>query len=32
MRTHDLCHVASIIDIQWSRPVKGVGGGGGQAS
>ena len=29
MRTHDLCHVASIIDIQWSRPVKGVGGGAG---
>ena len=28
MRTHDLCHVANIIDIQWSRPVRGGGGAG----
>ena len=28
MRTNDLCHVANIIDIQWSRPVGGGGGGG----
>ena len=26
MRTNYLCHLANIIDIQWSRPV---GGGGG---
>ena len=27
MSTNYLCHLANIIDIQWSRPV---GGGGGQ--
>ena len=27
MRTNYLRHLANIIDIQWSRPV--VGGGGG---
>ena len=31
MRTNYLCYLANIIDIQWSRPVGGVGveGGGG---
>ena len=27
MRTHYVRHLASIIDIQWSRPVWGGGGG-----
>ena len=27
MRTNYLRHIANIIDIQWSRPVR-VGGGG----
>ena len=26
-RTNYLCHLANIIDIQWSRPVVCVGGG-----
>ena len=28
MGTNYLRHVANIIDIQWSRPVWGGGGGG----
>ena len=28
MRTNYLCHLANIIDIQWSRPVGGGGGRG----
>ena len=31
MRTNYLCHLANIVDILWSRPVWG-GGGGGQLS
>ena len=27
MRTHDVRHLANIIDIRWSRPVWGGGGG-----
>ena len=30
MRTNYLRHIANIIDIQWSRPVR-VGGGGGNS-
>ena len=26
MRTHDVRHLANIIDIRWSRPVWGGGG------
>ena len=29
MRTNYLRHLANIVDILWSRPVWGVGGGGG---
>ena len=28
MRTHYVRHFANIIDIRWSRPVWGGGGGG----
>ena len=30
MRTNYLRHLANIIDIQWSRPVGGEGGGNSQ--
>ena len=30
MRTHYLCHLANTIDIRWSRPVWGGGGGVGE--
>ena len=30
MRSNDLRHLAIIIDIQWSRPVGGVGKGRGE--
>ena len=29
MRTNYFCHLANIIDIQWSIGLLGVGGGGG---
>ena len=28
MRTNYLCHLANIVDILWSKPVWGGGGGG----
>ena len=28
MRTNYLRHLANIVDILWSRPVRGGGGGG----
>ena len=28
MRTNDLRHLANIVDILWSRPIWGGGGGG----
>ena len=30
MRTNYLCHLANIIDVQWSMPVWGGGGGNSQ--
>ena len=30
MPTHYVRHLANIIDIRWSRPVWGGGGGGAQ--